>query len=116
MTLSSDDVKKLAELARLDLSDDELSVMQQELGSILHFVDRLQQVKTEGVEPSSAPATSEWREDIAVPCDEATREILLSNFPARKGDLLATPGVFERPKGSSTMAASSKQQEARDSE
>jgi hypothetical protein len=46
------------------------------------------------------PAKAEgWRTDEALPGDDATRELILSNFPSRKGDLLATPGVFEKPKG-----------------
>lgn len=99
MSLSHDDVKHLANLARLDVSDDELGALQKELGSILKFIDRLQQIKTQGVEPSSMLATSQWRKDIVFPCDDVARELILSNFPLRKGDLLKTPGVFERPKG-----------------
>lgn len=99
MSLNRDDIKHLAELARLELSDDELAAAQKDLGSILEFVDRLQNVNIDGVEPLSAPATSEWRADVASPCDEATRGLILSNFPERTGDILKTPGVFERPKG-----------------
>ncbi|MFA6503925.1 MAG: hypothetical protein WCT54_03180 [Patescibacteria group bacterium] len=39
-----------------------------------------------------------WREDVAFEADEATRELILTNFPERAGDLLAAPGVFEVPK------------------
>ena len=101
MSLSRDDVKKLAELARLDLSEDEIKAMQNDLTSILDFVDVLQRVDTAGIPPLTMPATVEWRRDVAFPCDDVTREIILSNFPDRKADLLATPGVFERPKGNS---------------
>ncbi len=100
MSLTRDDVKRLADLARLDLSDEEIGAMQKDLGTILGFVDRLKDVKTQGIEPMSMPAKSDgWRGDVAFPCDEATRELILANFPERKGDLLKTPGVFEKPKG-----------------
>jgi len=46
------------------------------------------------------PARIEWRPDVELPCDHAAREIILSNFPERVGDLLKTPGVFDKPKGS----------------
>ncbi len=108
MSISRDDVKKLADLARLNFSENEIETMQNDLVSVLDFVACLQRVDTTGVPPMTMPATGEWRNDVAFPCDDVAREILLSNFPSRKGNLLATPGVFERPKGSRNMAASSK--------
>mgnify|MGYP001569837782 CR=1 FL=1 len=103
MSLSHEDVKRLADLARLDLNETEMVVMQNDLVSILGFVDRLQKIDTTDVPPLTMPATGEWREDVSVPCDNTAREIILSNFPFRKGDLLGTPGVFEKPKGSSAV-------------
>jgi hypothetical protein len=32
-------------------------------------------------------------------CDEVTRELILANFPSRKGNLLSVPAVFEKAKG-----------------
>jgi aspartyl-tRNA(Asn)/glutamyl-tRNA(Gln) amidotransferase subunit C len=100
MSLSREDVLHLADLARLQLSEDEIASAQNDLGNILNFIDQLKEVDTDGVEPMTMPARAEgWREDVAVPVDESVRELILSNFPKRKGDLLATPGVFEKPKG-----------------
>jgi len=100
MALTRDDVKGLADLARLELSEDELSTAEKELDSVLGYVDRLQQIDTKGVEPMTMPAKAEgWRADVEFACDDATRELILSNFPERRGDLLKTPGVFEKPKG-----------------
>lgn len=89
----------MADLARLSVSEEEMEQAREELGSILGFVDRLKEVDTKDVEPMSMPARTEWREDSALPCDEVARELILSNFPERNGDLLRTPGVFEKPKG-----------------
>ncbi len=100
MSISRQDVIHLAELARLELTAGEISSAEKELETILGFVDRLKVVNTDGIESASMPATNVWREDVVQPCDDVTRALILSNFPARKGDLLATPGVFERPKGS----------------
>ena len=99
MALTRDQVKQLADLARLELSDAEIAAAEQDLDKILGYVARLQKVDTKGVEPSAMPERTAWREDVALPCDQVAREIIISNFPARQGDLLKTPGVFEKPKG-----------------
>ena len=99
MPLNREDVTHLAELARLDLDEDETMATERDLDKILGYVDRLKQVETRGVEPFTMPARDEWRPDVALPCDHAACEIILSNFPERTGDLLKTPGVFESPKG-----------------
>lgn len=70
-----------------------------QFASILEYVESIQRVDTSGVEPFAMPAKNEgWRPDEAYTCDDAAREIILSNFPSRAGDLLAAPGVFQVPK------------------
>jgi aspartyl-tRNA(Asn)/glutamyl-tRNA(Gln) amidotransferase subunit C len=49
--LSSDDVRHIAKLCRLKLAEDEVNKFTTELTSILGYIDRLQKVDTEGVEP-----------------------------------------------------------------
>lgn len=110
MPLSRDDVKRLADLARIRLSDDEMKRAEKELDSVLTYVDRLQRVDTDGVEPHTPPVRSDWRKDVALPCDGVAREQILANFPARKADLLQTPGVFEKPKGQKIAASSDSSQ------
>lgn len=51
--LSRDDVLKLAQLARLKLSDDEVAQYQQELAEILKYVEQLDDVDVSGLEPTS---------------------------------------------------------------
>ncbi|MFZ2803726.1 MAG: Asp-tRNA(Asn)/Glu-tRNA(Gln) amidotransferase subunit GatC [Patescibacteria group bacterium] len=100
MPLTREDILKLAGLARLDMTDDEVRSAERDLEAVLGYVDRLQQVDTQDVEPMTMPAKAEgWRPDVAFPCDDATRELILANFPSRKDDLLRTPAVFEKPKG-----------------
>jgi aspartyl-tRNA(Asn)/glutamyl-tRNA(Gln) amidotransferase subunit C len=99
MTLSKEEIAHLAKLARLDLPEEKLEQMTKDFGAILEYVDRIQQVDVEGVEPFTMPAKSEgWRQDVAFETDEVARELILSNFPEKAGDLLAAPGVFETPK------------------
>lgn len=99
MPLSREDIKQLADLARLALTDEEIAAAEKELDSILGYVDRLRKVRTDNVEPQSMPAKERgWRKDEEMACDELTRELIVSNFPSRKGVLLSVPAVFERPK------------------
>jgi aspartyl-tRNA(Asn)/glutamyl-tRNA(Gln) amidotransferase subunit C len=56
MALTMDDVRKVALLARLRLSEDELTLMQQQLSSILDYMQMLQEVDVSGV-PTTAQVT-----------------------------------------------------------
>lgn len=97
---SLQDIKNLAELARLELTEDECESAGRDLRAVLAYVDRLRQIDTEGVEPLTMPEKADgWREDCAQEVDSGVRTRILENFPVRKGDLLCTPGVFEKPKG-----------------
>jgi aspartyl-tRNA(Asn)/glutamyl-tRNA(Gln) amidotransferase subunit C len=99
MRMSREEVLRLAQLGRLHLEDAEIATLQDELGSILGYVDRLSKVDVEGVEPFAMPALDVWRADVPMPAAAEVRERILSQFPKRRGDLLQTPGVFEKPKG-----------------
>jgi aspartyl-tRNA(Asn)/glutamyl-tRNA(Gln) amidotransferase subunit C len=98
MSLSRDDIKRLADLARLDLPADQAEKLRGELDRILGYVDRLQKIKTDGVAETSTVPQESLRSDVAFPVDEEERELILSDFPARVGDALQTPAVFEKPK------------------
>lgn len=100
MPLTREDVSALAHLARIGLSDEELSRAEKELENVLTYVDRLQKVDTSGVEEAAPPAVAaaSFREDAAIACDEAGRQTILANFPARQNDLLKAPAVFDAPK------------------
>lgn len=52
-TLTRDDVLKLARLARIDLSDDEVGKFADEFNAILAYVEQLQNVDVSGLEPTS---------------------------------------------------------------
>lgn len=99
MKLDKEQVAHLAKLARLDLGEEKLASITKDFDSILPYVERIQAVDASGVEPFAMPAKADgWRPDQAVEIDDYTRELILSNFPERSGDLLAAPGVFEVPK------------------
>ncbi len=99
MPLHVDDVRRLAELARIQFADDELERFKTELDHILGFVDRLAKIDTARVPETSAEAGENFRPDEPSAIDDVTRELILSNFPDRLHNLLRVPAVFDKPKG-----------------
>lgn len=101
MALTREEVKRLAELSRLELGEEELGRMERTLDPILEYVGRLSKVKTDGIPETEADPvpTERLRADEATPTSKEDREAIVSDFPARLGDLLKVPGVFENPKG-----------------
>ncbi len=87
--LSRDDVLKLARLARLDLSENEIAKFQKELTEILHFVEQLQDVDVTGLKPTNQVTglTNVMRKDEVVDYGYAPKE-LLKNVPEVKDDQL----------------------------
>jgi aspartyl-tRNA(Asn)/glutamyl-tRNA(Gln) amidotransferase subunit C len=95
MSLSAEQVRWVAHLARLELTDAELGTMTPQLSAIVDYVNQLQQVNTEGVEPMAHALEihNVFRADEpapSLPVDEA-----LANAPQRHGDFYAVPAVLE---------------------
>lgn len=80
--ISVDDVKKLAILSALALSDEEIIRLQKDLVSILTFVEQLSEVDTTGVSPTYQVTGLEnvWRDDVLVDY-KLDRTALLKNAP-----------------------------------
>ena len=97
MSLTREEVKHIAKLARLELTEEEITRYQQELSLILEYIGQLSEVDTSGVEPTAQVAglVNRFREDVAVPADEVTRERLLEAAPKREGDYFKGQAVFE---------------------
>ena len=93
--LSLDQIRRIADLARLELSEAEIAAMQQELNGILALVDQMGAVDTEGVEPMSHPqaAMQRLREDRVTETDE--RELFQSIAPQVEDGLYLVPRVVE---------------------
>lgn len=85
--LSREDVIKLAALARLDLSDDEIAEYSQELTEILHYVEQLQNVDVAGLVPTNQVTglTNVMRDDEIVDYGYDPKD-LLKNVPAVEND------------------------------
>ncbi len=94
--LSTNEVKHIAALSRLRLSDEDVEKYRGQLEAILEYVDKLRELDTSGV-PEVArgiEATNVFRDDLVELCDPDTRERILKAFPRRSGDLLQVQAVF----------------------
>jgi aspartyl-tRNA(Asn)/glutamyl-tRNA(Gln) amidotransferase subunit C len=90
-----EDVEHVAMLARLDLTDDEKRAMTAQLGEILRYVNTLNELDTESVEPTAhiLPVRNVLRDDALRPSLDL--HAVLKNAPKRTGDLFQVPRVVE---------------------
>ncbi len=93
--ISRDDVLHLAQLSNLQLSDDEITALQTDLGSILGYVAQLSELDTSGVEPTYQVTDLEniWRQDEIQP-HGAGREQLLALAPQQQDYQIKVPKVL----------------------
>ncbi|MBX3427502.1 MAG: Asp-tRNA(Asn)/Glu-tRNA(Gln) amidotransferase subunit GatC [Pirellulales bacterium] len=94
MSLSRQDVEKVALLARLQLSEAELAVMTGQLAEIVAYVDQLAEVDTEGVEPMAhaVEMANVFAADEVRP--SLPREAALANAPRTSGQGYLVPAVL----------------------
>ncbi len=87
--LTKNDVLKLAQLARLSLSQDEVILFQKEISSILDYVKQLENIETSGLEPTSQVTglTNVMREDV-IKDYGISRTELLKNLPDSKDGMI----------------------------
>lgn len=95
MPLSLQDVTRVAELARIGISDAEAKVIQAQLNDILELIGQMQRVDTEGVEPMTHAQglALRLRPDEVKETDQ--REEFLSVAPAKEQGLYLVPKVIE---------------------
>lgn len=95
MSLTIEQVRWVAHLARLELSDAELAMMTPQLSSIVDYVNLLQQLDTDGVEPlaHTLPLNNVFRDDT--PAASLPVEAALANAPDRHGDFFGVPAVLD---------------------
>jgi len=95
MSLSADDVAKIAHLARLAVPDEHSEALGRELSNILDLVAQMDAVDTTGVEPMAHPLemAQRLREDAVT--EENRRDSYQSNAPAVENGLFLVPKVIE---------------------
>lgn len=95
MAIDEKTVRKVASLARLALSEDRVAPMAKELSGIMAWIEQLNEVDIEGVEPmtSAVAATLSLRDDVVTDGDDAGR--VLANAPRREDGFFVVPKVVE---------------------
>lgn len=95
MSLDKDTVRTIANLARLEVRDDELDHLAGELSNIMTFVEQLAEVNTDGVQPmtSVADLALPQREDAVT--DGNCRDKVLANAPEQQDGFFLVPKVVE---------------------
>lgn len=94
MSLTRDDVEKIALLARLRLSDAELTTLTDQLSHVVGYVKSLGELNTDGVAPMAhaIEVTNVFREDVVRPSLE--RDQALANAPHQDGACFLVPAVM----------------------
>lgn len=101
MPITDQDVARIANLARIQLSPEGAKQTHQELNGILNLIEQLQAVDTQGVEPMAHPLSAHQaislrlRDDKASPGTEDQRAALMANAPATTEGLFLVPTVIE---------------------
>lgn len=95
MRLTEEEVRHVAALARVAMTDDEVELMRSQLSNILEHVSVLNEVDTDGVEPTghSVDVTSVMRDDEVR--DSSPMEDVLANAPSRQDDFIRVKAVLE---------------------
>ena len=93
--ISDETIEYVGILAKLDLSDEEKEAAKKDMGRMLDYIDMLNQLDTEGVEPMSHvfPVHNVFREDVVTNGDD--RENMLANAPEQRDGAFVVPRTVE---------------------
>lgn len=88
-------VAKIARLSRIKIEDDQLDAMAGELNNILGWIEQLDEVNTDGIEPMASVVDTKlkWRKDQVTDGDK--QEAVLKNAPRAEYGFFAVPKVIE---------------------
>jgi aspartyl-tRNA(Asn)/glutamyl-tRNA(Gln) amidotransferase subunit C len=95
MSVTNEQVRHIARLARIAMSDAELERLAPELNNILSWVEQLGEVNTDGIEPLTAVIDQKLRLREDVVNDGNIRDDVLANAPEAHHGFFAVPKVIE---------------------
>ncbi len=95
-TISDETMEYVGILAKLELSAEEREKAKEDMGRMLDYIDKLDELDTSGVEPMSHvfPISNVFREDVVVNGDD--RKALLSNAPEEEQGTFVVPKTIEQ--------------------
>ena len=93
--ISDETIEYVGILAKLELSDEEKEQAKKDMGSMLDYIDKLNELDTTGVEPMSHvfPVNNVVREDVVTNGDD--RDHILANAPEEKDGAFVVPKTFD---------------------
>lgn len=93
--ISDETIEYVGILAKLELSEEEKEQAKKDMGSMLDYIDKLNELDTSGVEPMSHvfPVNNVFREDVVTNGDE--HEKILTNAPEEKNQSFKVPRTVE---------------------
>ena len=95
MSVSPEQVRHIAKLARIAMSEEELDRLLPELNNILGWVEQLAEVNTDGVEPLTAVIDQKLRLRADLVTDGDIRDDVLANAPQPQHGFFGVPKVIE---------------------
>ncbi len=93
--ISDETIEYVSILAKLELSDEQKEAAKKDMGRMLDYIDKLNELDTDGVEPMSHvfPVRNVFREDVVTNGDES--EQILKNAPEEQDNMFVVPRTFE---------------------
>jgi aspartyl-tRNA(Asn)/glutamyl-tRNA(Gln) amidotransferase subunit C len=95
MSIDKDTARKVAHLARIEVAEDALENLAGELSNILGFMEQLNEVDVEGVEPMTSVTPMELKRRKDVVTDGGYPDAILANAPDSREGFFAVPKVVE---------------------
>ncbi len=95
MSVDPDTVRRIAQLARIAVAEDEIEHLRGELNAILAFVEQLSEVDVEGVEPMTSVIPMEIKKRPDIVTDGGIPDAILKNAPAAEEHFFVVPKVVE---------------------
>ncbi|MCQ0986639.1 Asp-tRNA(Asn)/Glu-tRNA(Gln) amidotransferase subunit GatC [Jiella marina] len=95
MSVDSATVRRVAKLARIAVSDNDVTAMEAELNAILGFVEQLSEVDVTGVEPMTSVIPMEMKKRADVIADGDKADDIVANAPASEDHFFMVPKVVE---------------------
>ncbi len=95
MTITKDTIRKISNLAKISIADQEVEKLESEISSIIRWVEALNEVDTENVDPMSNSLTGglRMREDLVTDGNKVSD--ILSNSPVDDENFFVVPKVIE---------------------
>jgi aspartyl-tRNA(Asn)/glutamyl-tRNA(Gln) amidotransferase subunit C len=95
MSVDKATVRKVAKLARIKMKEENIERLAGELNSILHWIEQLNEVNVEGVEPLTSMVTVKMKKRKDIVTDGNYPHDVVKNAPAEEDDYFLVPKVIE---------------------